>query len=212
MGIYVFNRKVLEECLDNDFVDFGKNVIPAAINKYKVHAYIFQGYWEDIGTIRAFFDANLQLTTPNPKFSFNVPGAAVYTHPRFLPASVVRSAQIDHTMISDGCIIDQSVIENCIIGVRSIIQPGSTLKNVILMGLDNYEADLAEAKTGVPLMGIGRDCHIENAIIDKNARIGDNVVISPKGKAPDTDGQGYYVRDGIVVIPKNSVIPPGTWI
>jgi len=212
MGIYVFNRKVLEECLDNDFVDFGKNVIPGAINKYKVHAYIFQGYWEDIGTIKAFFDANLQLTQPAPQFSFNVPGAPVYTHPRFLPASVVRSAKIDHAMISDGCIIDESVIENCIIGIRSIIQPGSTLKNVILMGADRYEADLPEAATGLPPIGIGRECHIENAIIDKNARIGDKVVISPKGKAPDEDGEGYYVRDGIVVIPKNSVIPPGTWI
>jgi len=212
MGIYVFNRKVLEECLDNDFVDFGKNVIPGAINKYKVHAYIFQGYWEDIGTIKAFFDANLQLTQPFPQFSFNVPGAPVYTHPRFLPASVVRSAKIDHAMISDGCIIDESVIENCIIGIRSIIQPGSTLKNVILMGADRYEADLPEVATGLPPIGIGRECHIENAIIDKNARIGDKVVISPKGKAPDADGEGYYVRDGIVVIPKNSVIPPGTWI
>lgn len=212
MGIYVFNRRVLEECLANDFVDFGKNVIPSAINKYKVHAYIFQGYWEDIGTIRAFFDANLQLTAENPKFSFNEPGAPIYTHPRFLPASVVRSAQIDHAMISDGCIIDRATIETAIIGIRSVIQPGSTLKNVIMMGADNYEADLTGHRTDVPPMGIGRDCHIENAIIDKNARIGDGVVISPKGKAPDTDGAGYFLRDGIVVIPKNSVIPPGTWI
>ncbi|MEI6338722.1 MAG: glucose-1-phosphate adenylyltransferase [Verrucomicrobiota bacterium] len=212
MGIYVFNRKVLEECLDNDFVDFGKNVIPGAINKYKVHAYIFQGYWEDIGTIKAFFEANLLLTKPSPQFSFNVPGAPVYTRPRFLPASVVRAAKIDQAMISDGCIIDESVIENCIIGIRSIIQPGSALKNVIMMGADHYEADLPGGAAGLPLIGIGRECHIENSIIDKNARIGDKVVISPKGKAPDADGEGYYVRDGIVVIPKNSVIPPGTWI
>lgn len=211
MGIYVFNRKVLEECLDNDFVDFGKNVIPAAIEKYKVHAYIFQGYWEDIGTIRAFFDANLQLTSPTPKFSFNVPGAPVYTHPRFLPASVIRSAKINNAMISDGCTIEESTIENSLIGIRAIIQPGTTLKNVILMGADHYEINYS-AESGVPRIGIGRDCHIENAIIDKNARVGDRVVISPKGKAPDTDGEGYYVRDGIVVIPKNSVIPAGTWI
>ena len=212
MGIYVFNRKVLEECLDNDFVDFGKNVIPGAINKYKVHAYIFQGYWEDIGTIKAFFDANLQLTTSTPQFSFNAPGAPVYTRPRFLPASVVHSAKIDHAIISDGCVIEQSTIEHCILGIRSIVQSGSTLKNVILMGSDHYEADIPAVAAGIPRIGIGRDCHIENAIIDKNARIGDKVVISPKGKAPDADGEGYYVRDGIVVIPKNSVIPPGTWI
>lgn len=212
MGIYVFNREVLKHCLDNDFVDFGKNVIPAAIEKFKVNAYIFQGYWEDIGTIGAFFEANLSLTDPIPKYSFNVPGAPIYTHPRFLPASVVRSAKIEKAMISDGCIIDESVIENSIIGIRSVIQPGSALKNVILMGADHYEAEISEHGTGLPRIGIGRDCHIENAIIDKNARIGDKVVISPKGKAPDSDGEGFYVRDGIVVIPKNSVIPSGTWI
>ncbi len=212
MGIYVFNRGVLRECLDNDFVDFGKNVIPAAIEKYKVNAYIFQGYWEDIGTIGAFFEANLNLTDNPPKYNFNVSGAPVYTHPRFLPASVVRSAQVDKSMISDGCVIEQSVIEHCIIGIRSIIQLGATLKNVILMGADHYEAELPDTPGAAPRIGIGRDCHIENAIIDKNARIGDKVVISAKGKSPDTDGEGYYVRDGIVVIPKNSIIPPGTWI
>jgi glucose-1-phosphate adenylyltransferase len=212
MGIYVFNRSVLRECLDNDYVDFGKNVIPAAIDRYKVKAYIFQGYWEDIGTIGAFFEANLNMTDNPPKYSFNVTGAPVYTHPRFLPASVVRSAQIDKSMISDGCVIEESRIEHCIIGIRSIIQPGTTLKNVILMGADHYEADLPDTPGSEPRIGIGRDCHIENAIIDKNARIGDKVVISPKGKSSDTDGEGYYVRDGIVVIPKNSVIPSGTWI
>jgi glucose-1-phosphate adenylyltransferase len=212
MGIYVFNRSVLRECLDNDYVDFGKNVIPAAIDRYKVKAYIFQGYWEDIGTIGAFFEANLNMTDNPPKYSFTVTGAPVYTHPRFLPASVVRSAQIDKSMISDGCVIEDSKIEHCIIGIRSIIQPGTTLKNVILMGADHYEADLPDTPGSQPRIGIGRECHIENAIIDKNARIGDKVVISPKGKSSDTDGEGYYVRDGIVVIPKNSVIPPGTWI
>lgn len=212
MGIYVFNRSVLRECLDNDFVDFGKNVIPAAIDRYKVKAYIFQGYWEDIGTIGAFFEANLNLTDNPPQYNFNHPGAPVYTHPRFLPASVVRSATIDKSMISDGCVIEEAKLEHCIIGIRSIIRPGSSLKNVILMGADYYEADLPDTPGASPSVGIGRDCHIENAIIDKNARIGDKVVISPKGKAPDTDGEGFYIRDGIVVVPKNSVIPPGTWI
>lgn len=212
MGIYVFNRDVLKACLDNDLVDFGKHIIPAAIKTYKVHAYIFQGYWEDIGTIKAFFEANLQLASRKPDFSFNVPGAAVFTHPRFLPATVIRGATINDTMISDGCVIEAATIDRCIVGIRSVVRPGSTLKNVILMGADHYEDDLPAPRAGEPLMGIGNDCHIENAIIDKNARIGDKVVISPKGKAPDTDGQGYYLRDGIVVVPKNSVIPLGTWI
>ena len=212
MGIYVFRRDVLQECLDNDFADFGKNIIPAAIRKYKVTAYIFQGYWEDIGTIAAFFDANLNLTAPNPSFSFNEPGAPVYTHPRFLPASIVRSTNIDRSLICDGCIIDKATVEHSIIGIRSVIGSDSVVKDVILMGADYYEADLGRTGGDVPNIGIGRGCDIRNAIIDKNARIGDNVVVSPEGKDKEMNGEGFYIRDGIVVIPKNSVIASGTRI
>ena len=212
MGIYVFRREVLKECLDNDFADFGKNIIPAAIRKYKVTAYIFQGYWEDIGTIDAFFEANLNLTDPEPKFSFNEPGAPVYTHPRFLPASIVRSTHVDRSLICDGCIIDNATVEHSIIGIRSVIGSGSVVRDVILMGADYYEADLGRNAGEVPNMGIGRGCDIRNAIIDKNARIGDNVVISPEGKDKEMNGEGFYIRDGIVVIPKNSVIASGTRI
>ena len=212
MGIYVFRRDVLKECLDNDFADFGKNIIPAAIRKYKVTAYIFQGYWEDIGTIDAFFEANLNLTDPEPKFSFNEPGAPVYTHPRFLPASIVRSTHVDRSLICDGCIIDKATVEHSIIGIRSVIGSDSVIKDVILMGADYYEADLGRNTGHVPNMGIGRGCDIRNAIIDKNARIGDNVVISPEGKDKEMNGEGFYIRDGIVVIPKNSVIASGTRI
>ncbi len=212
MGIYIFKRHVLEECLDNDFVDFGKNIIPGAIGRYKVLSYIFQGYWEDIGTIRAFFEASLNLTEPNPPYSFYEPGAPIYTHPRFLPASVISAAKIDRAIIADGCLINAASLERCLIGLRSIIQPGTTLKNVVMMGSDFYESEMQENPEGIPAIGIGRDCHIENAIIDKNARIGDRVVISPHGKSPDLQGEGFYVRDGLVVIEKNSVIPSGTWI
>jgi glucose-1-phosphate adenylyltransferase len=212
MGIYVFRREVLKDCLDNDFADFGKNIIPAAIRKYKVTAYIFQGYWEDIGTIAAFFDANLNLTDPNPSFSFNEPGAPVYTHPRFLPASIVRSTQINSSLICDGCIIDKATVEHSIVGIRSVIGSDSVVKDVILMGADYYEADLGRSTGGAPTIGIGRGCEIRNAIIDKNARIGDNVVISPEGKDKEMNGEGFYIRDGIVVIPKNSVIASGTRI
>jgi len=212
MGIYVFKREVLKECLDNDFADFGKNIIPAAIRKYKVRAYIFQGYWEDIGTIDAFFEANLNLTDPNPKFSFNEPGAPVYTHPRFLAASIVRSTHIDRSLICDGCVIEKSTLERSIVGIRSVIDSDSVLKEVILMGADYYEADLGRSSGGLPHIGIGRGCDIRNAIIDKNARIGDNVVVSPEGKDSEMNGEGFYIRDGIVVIPKNSVIASGTRI
>jgi glucose-1-phosphate adenylyltransferase len=212
MGIYVFRREVLQECLDNDFADFGKNIIPAAIRKYKVTAYIFQGYWEDIGTIAAFFEANLNLTDPNPSFSFNEPGAPVYTHPRFLPASIVRSTHIDRSLICDGCVIENATVEHSIIGIRSVIGSDSVVKDVILMGADYYEADLGRNTDGTPTIGIGRGCDIRGAIIDKNARIGDNVVISPEGKDREMNGEGFYIRDGIVVIPKSSVIASGTRI
>jgi glucose-1-phosphate adenylyltransferase len=212
MGIYVFNRNVLKECLDNDFADFGKNIIPAAIEKYKVQAYIFQGYWEDIGTIGAFFEANLNLTDPNPKFSFNEPGAPIYTHPRFLPASILRSSQVERSLICDGCSIEKATLEHTIIGIRSIVGEGTVLKNVILMGADYYEADLGQPNVKTPPIGIGRNCNIQNAIIDKNARIGDNVTISPEGKDKEMNGEGYYIRDGIVVVPKSSVIASYTRI
>ena len=212
MGIYVFKREVLKECLDNDFPDFGKNIIPAAIERYKVQAYIFQGYWEDIGTISAFFKANLNLGDPDPKFNFNEPGAPVYAHPRILPASIVRSSQIDRSLIADGCTIEKSTIEHSIIGIRSVIDADTVLKDVILMGADEYQADLVKEREDPPYIGIGRGCNIQKAIIDKNARIGDNVVISPEGKDEEMNGEGFYIRDGIVVIPKNSVIASGTRI
>ena len=212
MGIYIFKRSVLEACLDNDYVDFGKNIIPAAISQYKVMAFIFQGYWEDIGTINAFYEANLNLVGPNPQYSFFVPGSTVFTQPLFLPASTISSAKVTSAMISDGCIIGDATIERCVLGIRSIIQSGSVLKNTIMMGADFYEAELHKPAAGIPPIGIGRDCAINGAIIDKNARIGSHVVISPEGKSQDLDGDGYHIRDGIVVVPKNSVIKDGTWI
>ncbi|MCK9589758.1 MAG: glucose-1-phosphate adenylyltransferase [Terrimicrobiaceae bacterium] len=212
MGIYIFKRSVLEACLDNDYVDFGKNIIPAAISQYKVMAFIFQGYWEDIGTISAFYEANLNLVGANPQYSFFVPGSPVFTQPLFLPASTVASAKVTSAMISDGCIIGDATIDRCVLGIRSIIQSGSTLKNTIMMGADFYDAEVHKPAAGIPSIGIGRDCAINGAIIDKNARIGNKVVISPEGKSQDLDGDGYYIRDGIVVVPKNSVIQDGTWI
>jgi glucose-1-phosphate adenylyltransferase len=212
MGIYVFNRSVLEACLDNDLVDFGKHIIPDAIGRYKVMSYIFEGYWEDIGTIRAFFDANLALTDSLPAFSFFDSAAPIYTHARFLPASKVNGARIRHAIISDGCIISDATLERCVVGVRSYVESGSTIRNSIVMGADFYDVDLARRAPGQVELGIGRNCVIDHAIIDKNTRIGDGVVITPEGKPDNCDGDNYYVRDGIVVIPKGSVLPSGTWI
>ncbi len=211
MGIYIFNRDTLLKSLDNTHVDFGKHVIPEMIHHSKVMAYIFQGYWEDIGTIASFFEANLALTDIVPAFDFFNTAAPIYTHARFLPASKVNGATISRAIISDGCVITDAQIERAVIGVRSNIGSGSTVRNSIIMGADSYEAALPPQE-GLPPLGIGRNCVIERAIIDKNARIGDGVVITPEGKTEDADGPNWYVRDGIVIIPKNAVIPAGGWI
>jgi glucose-1-phosphate adenylyltransferase len=211
MGIYIFNRDTLIKSLDNDHVDFGKHVIPDMISKYRVHSYVFQGYWEDIGTIRAFFESNLQLTDAVPEFNFFDTTAPIYTHARFLPGSKINGATISKAIISDGCIIDDAHIERSVIGIRSYIKSGTTVRNSIIMGADFYDVDNANRGSG-PDLGIGKNCVIDHAIIDKNARIGDGAVITPDGKPDHFDGENYYIRDGIVVVPKGASIPAGGWI
>lgn len=211
MGIYVFNRKVLVECLDNQLADFGKHVIPQSIKDRHVNAYIFKGYWEDIGTVRAFYEANLDLTDLVPEYSFFEAEAPIYTHPRFLPGSKMNGATMRQAIIADGCIISDAHIERSVIGVRSIIQSGATIRNSIVMGADYYEQD-RQPYSGCPAIGIGRSCVIDRAIIDKNARIADGVVVTPEGKPPNFDGDNYFIRDGIVIVPKDAVIPAGVWI
>jgi glucose-1-phosphate adenylyltransferase len=212
MGIYVFNRQILIDALDNSYDDFGKHIIPASLKKYKVFAYIFQGYWEDIGTVRAFFEANLALTDTVPPYNFFDHVNPIYTHARFLPASKVNSAQINRAVIADGCVITQANIERAVIGIRSVIETGTTIRNCVLMGADFYQDEDPHPISGRPPIGIGAHCVIEGAIIDKNARIGSDVVISPAGKPENLDGDNFYIRDGVVVVPKNAVIASGTKI
>jgi len=215
MGIYVFNRDILQRLLDNTLADFGKHIIPAAISDCRVYSFIYQGYWEDIGTIRAFFEANLDVTSDLPRFNFFDMTSPVFSRPRFLPASKINSAHVDHAIVSDGCIINHSRISHSIVGLRSIVGEGSELRRVVSLGCDYYESaeSIREAeKAGRPRIGIGRNTRVENAIIDKNARIGDNVVITPAGKPENVDHELYYIRDGIVVIPKAGIIPHGTVI
>ena len=211
MGIYLFNRSVLEACLDNKHEDFGKHVIPAAIANHRVQAHVFQGYWEDIGTIRSFFEANLALAEIEPPFSFYRPGATVYSRPRFLPASKINGAAVKRTVLSDGCIITEATLDRCVVGIRSIIEAGAVLQNVVMMGADFYESETS-APPGAPPLGIGRNTTIKDAIVDKNARIGERAVISPEGKPTEMDGDNFYIRDGVIIVPKNAVIPDGTWI
>jgi len=215
MGIYVFNRKVVTELLDNPLSDFGKHIIPHAIQSRRVFSYVFQGYWEDIGTIRSFFEANLDLVSELPRFNFFDMSAPIFSRPRYLPGSKINGAQIDHAVISDGCIINRAHINHSIVGLRTIVGSGTELNRTIVLGSDYYEAQESVEKNereGRPRIGIGENCRIENAIIDKNARIGNNVTISPAGKGDNMDHERYYIRDGIIVIPKDAVIPHGTVI
>src|SRR5436190_3336889 len=210
MGIYVFNRNVLIESLTSDLFDFGKHIIPSSIKDRHVSAFIFKGYWQAIGTIRAFYKANLDLTDVVPEYSFFEPESPIYTHPRFLPGSKINGATLRQAIISDGCIISDAHLERCVVGIRSVIQSGATIRNSIVMGADYFE--LGQADSSQLPMGIGRNCVIDRAIIDKNARIADGVVITPEGKPPNLDAENYFIRDGIVVIPKNAIIPAGFWI
>jgi glucose-1-phosphate adenylyltransferase len=212
MGIYVFNRDIIRRLLDNTFTDFGKHIIPNAIKDLRVFSFMFQGYWEDIGTIRAFFDANLDVTNELPRFNFFDMAAPIFSRPRFLPGSKINGAQIDHAVISDGCIINRAVITHSIVGLRTIVGSGAVLNRVIVLGSDYYESldsIVEHEKAGKPAIGIGTNSRVENTIVDKNARIGNNVVISPVGKPDKVDHPNYYIRDGIVIIPKNGVIPHG---
>lgn len=215
MGIYVFNRDVMFKLLDNTLTDFGKHVIPSAIETHRVFSYVFQGYWEDIGTIRSYFESSLDLVNDLPRFNFFDMTAPIFTRPRYLPASKINGAAINHAVISDGCIINQAGISYSLVGVRSMIAAGSQLTRTIMLGCDNYEseADILDAEArGIPPMGVGKFTRIENTIIDKGARIGENCTITPNGKPQNLDHPLYYIRDGIVIIPKNGVIPNGTVI
>ncbi|MEN9675381.1 MAG: hypothetical protein RIS76_1277 [Verrucomicrobiota bacterium] len=210
MGIYVFNREVLFELLNNNLTDFGKHIIPGAIERKRVYSHVYQGYWEDIGTIRSFWEANLDQTSDIPKFNFFDP--PVFTRPRFLPASKINGAAIDHAIISDGCIISDARIQHSVIGIRSVLNEGSFLSHTFMMGADIYDSPARRSRPencGIPL-GVGRGTRIERAIVDKNVRIGEGCILSPVGKPDDVDHPLYYVRDGVLVIPKGTVIPDNT--
>ncbi|MDQ8185228.1 glucose-1-phosphate adenylyltransferase [Pelagicoccus sp. SDUM812002] len=213
MGIYVFNRKTMIDALDNSMTDFGKEVIPSLLGSSKLRASIFEGYWEDIGTVKAFFDANLQLADPMPQFNFFSRGRPIFTRARYLPASKINRCSINHVIIGDGCIITDSYLKRCVIGIRSVLREGTRLENVIMMGADEFESadDRRQNKElGRPDVGVGLNCEIKNAIIDKGARIGDNVKLNPEGKPDMFEKNGVFVRDGVVIVTKNTSVPSNT--
>jgi glucose-1-phosphate adenylyltransferase len=215
MGIYIFNKKLLFDLLEDekkDATDFGKEIIPDSIHKYKVASYQYEGYWEDIGNIRAFYEANLALTAELPAFNLFDNNRAIYTRPRMLPPAKISGTRVDRGIIAEGSIINASHIENSIIGIRSRIGHNTALINTYLMGNDYFETleDIAlDLKHGLPLLGIGDRCHIQNAIVDKDCRIGDDVRISGGTHLEDGDHALYTIKDGIVVIKKGVVVPNG---
>jgi glucose-1-phosphate adenylyltransferase len=216
MGIYVFNAEAMESCLANEYTDFGKEIIPMAIQSLKVNAYVFDGYWEDIGTIRNFYEANLNLTTLTPKFDFYDEDRPIYTHIRNLPPSKMNFSNMNHSIAAEGCIITNASITNSIVGVRTIIESGASLNGVICMGADFYESEAQKqqnAEGRVPNVGIGRGTIVKGAIIDKNACIGEGcrIGIDDLNRGDGNYGH-YYIVDGIIVIPKNAILYPGTVI
>jgi glucose-1-phosphate adenylyltransferase len=219
MGIYVFNYDKLVELLSTDpsWVDFGREIIPAAINKYTVQAHLFKDYWEDIGTIRAFYDANLDLASPLPKFNFFDTAAPIYTRSRYLPPSKLHDCDIDNSMVSEGCILSGVRVRNSIVGLRSRVDKGADIEDSILMGADFFES-LYEMQTNGsnarPHIGIGEGTVIRRAILDKNVRIGRNVrlVNSENIETFDAPDGSYFIRERIIIVPKGGVIPDGTVI
>jgi len=215
MGIYIFNRQLLFDMLQKEYkeaADFGKEIIPQSIGKYKVASYQYEGYWEDIGNIPAFFHANIGLTKDIPAFNLFDNTKTIYTRARMLPPAKISGTRLDHSVIADGCIINAAHIENSVIGIRSRIGHDSTLINTYIMGSDYYETleDIAvDMEHGIPQLGIGSRCTIQNAIIDKNCRIGDDVRVIGGDHIEDGDSPLYTVKDGIVVLKKGAVLPNG---
>lgn len=212
MGIYVFQTRTLCELLNSHLVDFGRDVIPAAIRAYKVFSFAFNEYWEDIGTIRSFYDSNLALVGPTPPFTFNDTVWPVYTRPRFLPGCHLKNVRSDHVLLADGCMIETADIRNSLIGNRSVIRRDVVIRDSVMMGASHNETKAEQEVSGVPAIGIGQGSHIEGAIIDRNVRIGSNVRVEPFPPGTNIDGKAWAVRDGIVVIPHHTVISTGTVI
>jgi glucose-1-phosphate adenylyltransferase len=210
MGIYLFDTQVLVDLLTGNpgFDDFGSDILPHAIKNLKVYGFDFDGYWADIGTIRSFYETNLDLTAADSPFDFYDAEHPIYTHARFLPGSAVEDSLLKDVLLAEGCRIQKAEITHSVIGVRSVIAAGTVVKDSVLMGADYYSTEMP----GQPPIGIGQNCHIEGAIIDKNARLGAQVVIRPFPRGTEINQENWTVQDGIVVIPKNGVIPSGTHI
>jgi glucose-1-phosphate adenylyltransferase len=212
MGVYVFSRDVLLEAIEHEgATDFGRQIIPAALGRYRVNAYLFRGYWADVGTVASFYEANIMLTQPGAAFKFYDPRRPIYTHSRFLPGARFGDCAIRDAVVAEGCYLDRATVDRSIIGIRTNIQSGATIRRSVLLGADYYEADDdVPARGENPRLGIGRDVTLDRVIVDKNARIGDGASLTNDAGVSHADGDGFYIRDGVVVVPKDGVIKPGT--
>ncbi|HXW05681.1 MAG TPA: glucose-1-phosphate adenylyltransferase [Vicinamibacterales bacterium] len=210
MGIYVFSRDVLLEILEQPGIDFGKEIIPKALGTHRVSPYIFRGYWADVGTIQAFYDANIQLTRPDAPFNFFHPKRPIYTHPRFLPATRATDCRIRSTIVAEGCFLDSCEIASSVVGIRTHVRSGARIARSVLLGADLYEEE-PSAPGRLPL-GVGKDAVLDRVIVDKNARIGDGVRLVNAAGVDHLDGDGYFIRSGIVIVGKGAEIPAGTTV
>jgi glucose-1-phosphate adenylyltransferase len=206
MGIYVFSREVLLEILERPGIDFGKEILPKALATHKVNSYIFRGYWADLGTIEAFYAANISLTQRGAPFNFFHPRWPIYTHQRFLPATRAYASTLQSSIVAEGCYLDQCTIDESVVGIRTHIGPGTQIKRSVLLGADSYEEETSA--TAIPL-GIGRDALLDRVIVDKNARIGDGVRLVNSAGVDHADGPGYHIRNGIIIVSKGAQIPAG---
>jgi glucose-1-phosphate adenylyltransferase len=209
MGIYVFSRDALFELLEKPGVDFGKEIIPQALATHDVRPYVFRGYWADVGTIEAFYDANIQLTQRGAPFNFFDPRRPIYTHPRFLPGTRAYGCTVDTSIVADGCFLDQCEIRDSVVGIRTHVAPGARITRSVLLGADFYEE---EAAPGRAMLGVGRDVVLDRVILDKNARIGDGVRLVNERGVQEADGDGYVIRGGIIIVPKGAEVTSGVTV
>jgi glucose-1-phosphate adenylyltransferase len=211
MGIYLFTREVLLELIDQESgIDFGRELIPSALGRYHVNAFLHHGYWADVGTVDSFYEANIMLTRVKAPFRFYDARRPIYTHARFLPPSRALGCRMTHSLVAEGTYLNECVIADSVIGIRSMIGEGTTVRRSVLLGADHYAGDDVVTPPGTTPIGIGRDCELDRVIVDKNARIGDGARLVNARGIDHEDGQGYYIRNGIIIVPKGGVIAPGT--
>jgi glucose-1-phosphate adenylyltransferase len=211
MGIYVFSRDVLLNALRADeATDFGREIIPRSLGTYRVNSYLFRGYWADVGTVDSFYDANIMLTRPGAPFKFYDPKRPIYTHPRFLPGARLSDCTVRDAIICEGAFVDRCTVEGSIIGIRTNVQGGTTIRRSVVLGADFFETD--DQRGEKPRLGIGRNVFLDRVIVDKNARIGDGSRLVNEKNVQEADGNGYFIRSGVVIVPKDGVIAPGTTV